>query len=325
MYEAVSPSVPEITLPTSPIAVASAADTQYALPLAVMLNSVASHVEADVRIAAYVLDDGVAAEDKCKVAASLPANVQLKWRQPASPLTGLPTWGRMSLTTYRKLTMADWLPKELDRVIWLDCDLLVVEDISRLWRAELGTKIALAVQDQRVPLVSSRFGVTAWREIGAPADSKYFNAGVLVIDLARWREEDVCRRSLDYLGAHGERVYFWDQEALNAVLIDRWGELDARWNWHPMVDRLTGHATSQDHWIVHFSGNLKPWTWAGNGPCRTLYRSYQDRTAWAGQRPARRWHDGILMWYETSRLRRLFYPAEQLATMAVRAATRKSG
>src|SRR4051812_34989617 len=89
----------------SRIVVACAADARYALPLAVMLNSVGSHAAADVTIDAYVLDDGVGARDRRRVAASLPENVRLEWRQPVSSLRGLPTWGRMPLTTYQKLTL----------------------------------------------------------------------------------------------------------------------------------------------------------------------------------------------------------------------------
>ena len=269
----------------STIGIASAADARYALPLAVMLNSVGAHAGPDVRIEAYVLDDGVSAEDKLKVAASLPANVQLKWRQTASSLTGLPTWGRMPLTTYEKLTVGDWIPEGTRRAIWLDCDLLVLEDISRLWRAELDNRIVLAVPDPRVPLVSSQFGVAAWRELGLPAEAKYFNAGVLVIDLVRWREQEVCRRSMDYLGAYGDRIYFWDQEALNAVLVGKWGELDARWNRHPSLNHVPGQQirhrtfgpdqhTSCVNGIVHFSGHLKPWNRSGNGLYQALYQRY---------------------------------------------------
>src|SRR5579862_4253308 len=88
-----------LAMPTDPrlttIAVACAADARYALPLAVMLHSIGSHAAPDVRIEAYVLDDGVAAGDKLKVAASLPANMRLHWRRPPVALSGVPTWGRM--------------------------------------------------------------------------------------------------------------------------------------------------------------------------------------------------------------------------------------
>jgi lipopolysaccharide biosynthesis glycosyltransferase len=318
----------------SRIVVACASDARYALPLAVMLNSVGAHAAADVTIDAYVLDDGVTARDRRRVAASLPENVHIEWRRPVSALHGLPTWGRMSLTTYQKLTLDEWLPDELDRAIWLDCDLLVLEDLSPLWRSIMGSSIVMAVQDQRVPVVSASFGVSAWRELGLPAKASYFNAGVLVIDLAQWRGQEVGRRCLDYVRTYAESVFFWDQEALNAVLAGKWGELDPQWNRHPALDHLVGRhpgpdagrgcgsAATSDQGILHFSGNRKPWMLAGGGASWRLYQSYLNRTHWAGWRPARRWQDDLLTWYETSYLRRRLYPAEQLATMVLRHRTR---
>jgi lipopolysaccharide biosynthesis glycosyltransferase len=312
----------------SRVVVACAADGHYALPLAVMLSSAGFHAGPGTSVEAYVLDDGLGGEDRAKVAASLPEQVRLHWRRPPSGLPGVPVWGRMSGTTYHKLTLAEWLPAELDRVLWLDCDLLVLADLSRLWRIPQKGCVTLAAQDLRVPLVSARFGVAAWRELGLPAGAKYFNAGVMVIDLARWREREVGRRSLEYVRAHADRIYFWDQEALNAVLAGAWSELEPHWNWHPALDHLPGRradARAREPAaprIVHFSGNLKPWEFAGRGPHWKLYERYVDRTEWAGRRPPRRWRDAVLSWYESSRLRRLLYPAEQWGNMVVRALTR---
>lgn len=308
----------------SHVTVACAADAGYALPLAVMLSSASSHIAAGSGVDAYVLDDGITAEGKSKLAASLPSNVRLHWRQ-APPLKGFPLWGRMSPTTYQKLKLSDWIPESLSRVIWLDCDLLVLDDLSIMWRQDLNGRIALAAQDQRVPLVSSRFGVAGWRDLGLPPGTKYFNAGVMLIDLDKWRAHNVGDEALKYLESYRNRVYFWDQEALNAALADNWDELDMRWNWHPALDQLNGLPSQSPPRpsIVHFNGNLKPWTFAGSGRYRTLYRRYLDRTAWAGTRPARKWTDGIVERYEVSSLRRLFYPAEQWSTIALRTLTRK--
>jgi hypothetical protein len=143
------------------IAVAGATDARYAMPLAVMLCSIGNHAGPGVLVDAYIVDDGVTREDRAKVESSLPVNVHLHWVAAKGGLEGLPTWGRMPLTTYRKLTVAEWTPAELNRVIWLDCDLLVLEDISALWRTPLGDRLAMAVQDPRVPLASSQFGVAA--------------------------------------------------------------------------------------------------------------------------------------------------------------------
>jgi lipopolysaccharide biosynthesis glycosyltransferase len=326
-----------VTRDSATIVVACASDQRYALPLAVMLHSVGVHVAPGVQIDAYALDDGVAEEDRRRVAASLPGNVHLTWRRPVSSVEGLPTWGRMPLTTYHKLALDEWLPANLTRALWLDCDLLAVDDLSPLWRCGMGGNTVLAVRDQRVPVVSARFGVTAWREQGLPEGATYFNAGVMVVDLERWHACDVRRRCHEYLDTHRDQVYFWDQEALNAVLAGHWGELHPRWNSDPSLDDLVGYGGSRrgpgpahkpsaltERGILHFSGNLKPWSFAGDGPCRRLYWSYEDRTAWAGVRPPRRWHDGLLGWYESSRLRRLVYPAESLALVGLRRLTRRS-
>lgn len=306
------------------IAVAGATDAHYAMPLAVMLSSVGYHAAPGVVVDAYIVDDGVTADDKARVESSLPANVHLHWVIAQERLEGLPTWGRMPLTTYRKLTVGEWVPARLGRAIWLDCDLLVLEDISTLWRAELRDQLALAVQDPRVPYASSPFGVAAWRELGIADDAKYFNAGVMLIDLPGWRNHAVSRRSLDYLRAHGDRVYFWDQEALNAVLAGRWGELDRRWNRHPSLEHLPGgrQRSGLTSGVAHFSGNLKPWNLSRASANHQLYQRYIRRTAWADWIPANRWQDRLLGWYETSRLRRLLYPAERWATVVEKYVTR---
>jgi lipopolysaccharide biosynthesis glycosyltransferase len=297
------------------------------MPLAVMLRSVDVHLAPDVELVVYIADDGLSAAEREKVAAALSARCTLRWIA-ARPWkrTTLPTWGRMPLTTYQKLAIGDWLPEEVERVIWLDCDLLVLADLSRLWALRNGDRTALAAPDPLVPRLGSRFGVAAWRELGLAADAGYFNAGVLVIDLAQWRREKVAERAADYLRRFSHRVVFWDQEALNAVLAGRWGELDSRWNLNPVLQCLfaTRDATSEGApWIAHFSGRLKPWTHAGTSAFQATFDSYLDSTPWTGWRPRRTWRKAALARYSTSSLRRRLFPLEQWWTAAIWRLTRR--
>lgn len=312
-------------LAASKIVVASASDAGYALPLGVMLYSVASHLPRGVELEACVLDDGLSGEDRGRVERSVPSNTRIRWRKRSVELRGLPLWGRMPATTYQKLLIDQWADCDCGRVVWLDCDVLALRDITPLWMSELGDHAVGAVADQRIPLVSSRFGVSGWKELGFEKSAPYFNAGVLVVDLDRWRAQGVGRRALEYLEARGDRVYFWDQEALNAALGGGWTKLAAKWNRHPSVDAMlnpgAGPSESPDDGILHFSGGMKPWK--SRGPGYALYSRFLDRTAWADARPSRRWHDGLRNWYLTSGLRRLLYPTEQLAVMAERAFTRR--
>jgi lipopolysaccharide biosynthesis glycosyltransferase len=310
------------------LVIAAAVNSKYALPLAVMLRSALVNFNHEVGIEAHIVDDGLSLGERDKAEASLPRNVLLHWvERPRAEFDGLPTWGRMSLTTYHKLTLGEWLPSEVKRVIWLDADMLVLGNLARLWEADLDDHLALAVQDILVPYVSSRFGIAAHRELGLRRQAKYFNAGVMLIDVARWRRDDVAARAFDYLRRYRERVFFWDQEALNAVLAGQWGALDPRWNWNPLIDRLsTRQRTLElrgDPWIIHFSGNLKPWTYLGSGRHQMLYYQWLDQTAWRGWRPKRTWRARLFAAYESSPLRARLYPVEQFHLRIVRSLTRR--
>ncbi len=221
------------------LVIACASDVRYALPLAVMLRSVLENLGPAHHVEVYAVDDGISPADKARVLASLTDQVTIHWVEPNRVVViGSSHLGPMPVTTYQKLTLGEWLPANIEKVLWLDCDLLVLDDIVPLWDIDLGQWHALAVPDQRVPMVSSRFGVAAYRELQLPADARYFNAGVLLIDLARWRKDDVAGRSMDYLNKYRDRVFFWDQEALNAVLAGKLGELDDGWNQNPTIEHF---------------------------------------------------------------------------------------
>ena len=317
----------DASLPSAVIA--TAIDSGYALPLAVMLRSALVNVGHEVGIEAHIIDDGLSLAERDKVEASLPRNVVLHWVQrPREQFEGLPNWGRVSMTTYHKLTLGEWLPSWVNRVIWLDADMLVLGNLVRLWEADLDDHLALAAQDILVPYVSSRFGIAARRELGLEQQAKYFNAGVMLIDVARWRRDEVTARAFDYLRRYRERVFFLDQEALNVVLAGQWKELDPRWNWNPVIDRVSTYKGGRDKiagdpWIIHFVGNLKPWTYLGSGRHQMLYYQWLDQTAWRGWRPERSWRAWFFAFYESSPLRAWLYPVEQLHLQLVKWLTRR--
>jgi lipopolysaccharide biosynthesis glycosyltransferase len=306
------------------VVIGCAADGGYALPLAVTLRSAAARLDAACELSVYAVDAGLSPDERTRIAQSLGGRAELRWVEPQrAAFAGVPLWGRMPIATYDKLAIARWIPQSIERVLWLDADLLVLADLAELWRLDVGEAVLAATQDGRVPTVDARFGVRPYLSCGLVAGAKYFNAGVMLIDLTRWRAADVERRALDYLKRHRERVYFWDQEALNAVLAAAWHELDREWNWSPATGcaQLTRVAAAGGPRIVHFSGNLKPWRYPGKGLPHDLYYDDLDRTAWAGWRPAPSlWASGLGL-YESSRLRRLTLPLERCALSLLRATT----
>lgn len=306
------------------IVIGCAADGRYALPLAVMLRSAAARLDPRYALDVYAVDAGLSHDDRERVVRSLGARATLRWVEPSrAAFTGVPLWGRMPIATYDKLAIARWIPATVDRAIWLDADLLVLADLAALWRTDIGTAVLAATQDARVPTVDARFGIGPYASCGLLPGAKYFNAGVLLIDLARWRAADVERRALSYLNEHRARVYFWDQEALNVALAAGWSELAPAWNWSPSTGqpRRAPADEADAPRILHFSGNLKPWRYPGRGMPHDLYYRDLDQTAWAGWRPAASVWGSSLGLYETSGLRRYALPLERCALSLLRAAT----
>lgn len=310
-----------------PLVIACAADQQYALPLAVMLRSVVANLDSRRALKVYIVDGGLDEGTRSRISASLPERVALHWIAPKrTGFIDLPLWGRMTIATYDKLTIGRWLPESEERVLWLDCDLLALADLWCLWETGQEENVLLATQDMFVPTLGARFGVACHNELGIACDAEYFNAGMMLIDVARWRSDDIASRALTYLRRYRRRVYFWDQEALNAILVGKWTKLDPRWNWSPRFDRIAFNETGfsgaeKSAWIVHFSGSLKPWHFEARSSLHELYYRYLDSTAWAGWRPAHSWRTMALSRYQSSRFRDLLSPLESMAMTVERALT----
>jgi len=311
-------------LTSDPIAIACVADDSYALPLAVTLVSATTALAPDCPLAIYIVDAGIDERNKQRILASLDSTrVSVTWIPHAgSRLAGLPVWGRMSLHTYERVLVAELLPAGLSKIIWLDSDLIVKADLMALWRIDLSDCALLAARDTLVPFVSSSLGIRQYRALGFDGTEKYFNAGVMVIDLDRWRRDGIANKAIVYLNQHRRDVILWDQDALNVVLRGQWGELDPRWNHNAGV---CGRPLVAEPWIVHFSGVLKPWIFRSDRPSCTDFFRYVDATAWAGWRPRKTWANTLLARYGASTWRNLIYPGEEWGFRLWRALTFRPG
>jgi lipopolysaccharide biosynthesis glycosyltransferase len=308
---------------TDPIVIACASDERYVRPLAAMLRSAVDNLAPLRRLEIYVLHSGIDAHSREMVSTGWPKDrVAIQWvAADESTYAGLPLWGRMRVSTYFKLAVPSLLPSSVTRVIWLDCDLLVLTDLGELWDSDLRGSPVGAVQDEVVPLVSSRCGVAHHAELGIDASSKYFNAGVMHIDVGAWRGGGIHEKAIEYLTRYRASVVFWDQEGLNAVLAGKWLEIGADWNANASVPRGKRRSNGSPK-VVHFAGGLKPWRHKGRDKMRSLYFDYLDRTAFAGWRPPRSVTGSLVSLYEESGLRSLLYPAENVGMRVVRAVSR---
>ena len=306
----------------NPVVIACASDEHYVRPLAAMLRSVVDNFSDNRALEIFIIHSGITSLDRERVAHGWPGNVQVRWIETReSDFAGLPLWGRMPVSTYYKLRLPDFLPQRIGKALWLDCDVIVLDDVSHLWDGELGELSLGAVQDAVVPLVSSSCGILNHRQLGLDPAAKYFNAGVMLVDVDAWRRDGVAARAMDYLRQYHQSVTFWDQEGLNVALAGRWMPVDSRWNHNASIPAR--HACAELPSIVHFAGGLKPWRYPTRDQLRSLYYVYLDRTAFGGWRPEPSVAGDAVSFYENSGLRSVMYPVENLGMRLVRGLSRR--
>lgn len=135
----------------------------------------------------------------------------------------------ITLTTYFRLFVADLLPLDVHKVLYLDCDCIVVGGVVPLWETNVEGKALAGVTNR-----SNSFGSHCER-LGYPVSYDYFNAGVLVINLQYWRENQVRERLVDYAVKNGSNLVLMDQDVLNGVLYDKKVLVSERYNFQILL------------------------------------------------------------------------------------------
>lgn len=166
----------------------------------------------------------------------------------------LPDSVRWPKVVYARLLLDELLPTDIERIIYLDCDVLVRQQIETLYEMDLGGHPLGAVQDAPTPFIMGRRDMRQNAGIFDTADP-YFNSGMLVIDLPGWRDLNV-KAEVAVLAGKGwiEKLYY-DQDVLNVIFRDRWQALPWRWN---TIDAHLAHEALQPA-IVHYTRDAKPW------------------------------------------------------------------
>jgi lipopolysaccharide biosynthesis glycosyltransferase len=156
----------------------------------------------------------------------------------------------VSPATFYRLFIAQILPAEIHRAVYLDVDMLAVGSISELFTLSLNSLVAAA--DHCAPSE----GVRLWGECGG----NYFQAGVLVIPVDIWRKEALSTTFVQVMQTHEHAIRWWDQDVLNIALRDQWQRLSIWFNTCDNIVRTFPDETvHQFARLIHFSGNYKPW------------------------------------------------------------------
>lgn len=132
--------------------------------------------------------------------------------------------------SYCKLFLDELLPNEIDRVIYLDSDVLVVDDLTTLWNLDMKDKCAAAVIDC--------LGEKYYSLLGLNEKTKYCNSGIILENLKEWRQQRIGDRIRNYIKENGGYVYFMEQTAFNGGLQEDILILHPKYNVYTMMKCL---------------------------------------------------------------------------------------
>ena len=200
------------------------------------------------------------------------------------PIKGMDYW---SIATYYRLYAASLLPESVHRILYLDCDIIVNGPLDDLWQLDMGGKAVGCIPD--IFDYSGHFQ----RRLRYPVEAGYFNAGVLLIDVDYWRENEVGKRCMEYLSNHYDLIEANDQDVLNAVLWEEKMELPLKYNFQIQFLKLSFYRQYDASFqkriederlspvIVHYAAPQKPWqVLYFRMPYKWLWRSYKWKSQW---------------------------------------------
>lgn len=191
---------------------------------------------------------------------------------------------RLSTATLMKLLLAEYLAGQYDRILYLDCDLTIHGDVAAIFSLETAPFVLAAVPAGRIVEDLSERSRQQMQEhfcaLGMTKPYRYFNSGVLYIDVARWNRENLGHRTLDFIRQNPELCPLPDEDGLNAVLDGNIAQLSPIWNTRPAPRWRKVPFDFSNPVIIHHAGRLKPWRRFCHGRAlfRDLaaYRLYED-------------------------------------------------
>ncbi|MEO5805555.1 glycosyltransferase family 8 protein [Devosia sp.] len=179
----------------------------------------------------------------------------------------MPVNKRLTNIVYARLVIDRLLPADVARVLYLDCDMMVRAPIEELYDLDLQGFPIAAVRDVAGAIIVGGRDLRANRDIFDIADP-YFNAGMLLIDVAGWRAADIIGKMEGYLKSGVMARIYYDQDLLNLVFKNNWLRLPFRWN---LMDARAVHE-ALDPALLHYTGGSRPWHLVSNTAFRRTYR-----------------------------------------------------
>ena len=137
---------------------------------------------------------------------------------------------------YARLLVPYLLPPKIDVILYLDADIICLSDFSEIFQINIGENVIAAREDigykkfNSIMFSRGTSIIPNYKELGISGENSYFNSGVMLIDVQKWKSELVSNKVLDLTFNNTKHLILWDQYGLNISLVKKWFNLDEKWN-----------------------------------------------------------------------------------------------
>lgn len=276
-----------------------ASDNNFAEILGISMISLFENNKECSEITVYILDDGIDKVNKEKldfIGEKYGRKIFFEKIPNLHELAGVEihTNSRWSLSTFSRLFLEKILPENFQKVLYLDCDILINDSLEDMYNTELGEYYCGSVWD----CISDGHKAN----VGLSSSDNYINAGMMLISLDNWRRNNLCDKFIEFINSYGGDTPYVDQGVINGTISKHIKILDLRYNCYTAVFDFTygdlikyrkpSEYYSESEFenaknapaIVHFTTSflsLRPWVEGCKHPYAGEWLKYKAMSPWA--------------------------------------------
>jgi len=206
-----------------------------------------------------------------------------------------------------RLILDKFLPENIDKILYLDGDTIVRGSLKELWNTDINNYVLGASIE---PTVDK----TRKKNLGLES-KPYYNAGVLLVNLKKWREINAGKIILEYYKNHNGQLFANDQDAINGCLVDNIYTLLPKYNFYNIfyqypysflkklmkpceyIDKEKFDECIKNPVIIHYLGEERPWREGNHHKYKNDYQKYLNQTPWQNSDIEKGWKLYFSCWY----------------------------
>jgi len=276
-----------------------ATDENYAELAAVSIESLLDHNKRSDRIIVFIVVDKVAENSVQKLQRTVEKYKQKVIFIPKPDIRNLTGTDLLTLRwsdsafsrLYLDMVFGEY--PEVEKILYLDCDTLILDSLEPLWNIDISDYLGAAVLEC--------MGNMHKRIIGSTSKDHFFNSGVMLLNVKRWKEEHIADKCTAFIKKHNGKIEYVDQGVINGVIARELKIAPVRFNltallWdfsykEMQIYRKPDHGYDEDEWesakkhpaIIHFTTSflsIRPWLEGSKTPYTSLWREYHEKSEW---------------------------------------------